>query len=202
MRVYERQPYAGDLVFAAFSGSHQDAIAKGMHGEKEKNCDKWTVPYLPIDPVDVGRTYDSDVIRINSQSGKGGVSYILKQNFSISLPEQMREEVGYAVKQVSDEEHKELSPQWVYEIFEGKYIDYSPNFQIVESHFKQNDGIMAEVTIQCGDKRTIVDANGNGRLDAVSNTIKQFFGISMNLPFMKNMRFQTVRHLRQWLMWE
>ena len=181
MRVYERQPYAGDLVFSAFSGSHQDAIAKGMAWRKEKNCDKWTVPYLPIDPVDVGRTYDSDVIRINSQSGKGGISYILKQNFSISLPEQMREEVGYAVKQVSDEEHKELSPQWVYEIFEGKYIDYSPNFQIVESHFKQNDGIMAEVTIQCGDKRTIVDANGNGRLDAVSNTIKQFFGISYEL---------------------
>ena len=181
MRVYERQPYAGDLVFSAFSGSHQDAIAKGMAWRKEKKCDKWTVPYLPIDPVDVGRTYDSDVIRINSQSGKGGISYILKQNFSISLPEQMREEVGYAVKQVSDEEHKELSPQWVYEIFEGKYIDYSPNFQIVESHFKQNDGIMAEVTIQCGDKRTIVDANGNGRLDAVSNTIKQFFGISYEL---------------------
>ena len=181
MNVYERQPYAGDLVFSAFSGSHQDAIAKGMAWRTEKNCSKWTVPYLPIDPVDVGRTYDSDVIRINSQSGKGGISYILKQNFSISLPEKMREEVGYAVKQVSDEEHKELSPQWVYEIFESQYIDNTPNFQIVESHFKQNDGIMAEVTIQCGEKKTIVDANGNGRLDAVSNTIKQFFGISYEL---------------------
>ena len=83
MRVYERQPYAGDLVFSAFSGSHQDAIAKGMAWRKEKNCDKWTVPYLPIDPVDVGRTYDSDVIRINSQSGKGGISYILKQKFQV-----------------------------------------------------------------------------------------------------------------------
>lgn len=112
MQVYARQPYAGDLVFTAFSGSHQDAIAKGMAFREEKKAEKWTVPYLPIDPVDVGRTYDSDVIRINSQSGKGGISYILKQNFSISLPEKMREEVGYAVKQVSDEEHKELSPQW------------------------------------------------------------------------------------------
>ena len=181
MKVYERQPYAGDLVFSAFSGSHQDAIAKGMNWREEKNCDTWTVPYLPIDPVDVGRTYDADVIRINSQSGKGGVSYILKQNFSIQLPEKMREEVGYAVKHVSDEAHKELSPQWVYEIFENEYIEHTPNFAITECHFKQNEGIMAEATIQCGGKKVIVDANGNGRLDAVSNIIKQYFGISYEL---------------------
>ncbi|MBD5156593.1 MAG: helix-turn-helix domain-containing protein, partial [Butyrivibrio sp.] len=99
----------------------------------------------------------------------------------IALPEKMREEVGYAVKQVSDEEHKELSPRWVYEIFENNYIEYSPHFKISECHFKQNDGIMAEVTIACGEKKTIVDANGNGRLDAVSNTIKQYFGISYEL---------------------
>ncbi len=181
MQVNARQPYGGDLVFSAFSGSHQDAIAKGMAWREEKQLDKWTVPYLPIDPVDVGRTYDSDVIRINSQSGKGGVSYILKQNFSLSIPEKMREEVGYAVKQVSDETHKELSPQWVYEIFENNYIDYVPNFSIAECHFKQNDGIMAEVTILSGGKKAVVDANGNGRLDAVSNTIKQYFGISYEL---------------------
>ena len=181
MTVNARQPYAGDLVFSAFSGSHQDAIAKGMAWREEKKLDKWTVPYLPIDPIDVGRTYDGDVIRINSQSGKGGVSYILKQNFSIALPEKMREEVGYAVKQVSDEEHKELSPQWVYEIFENNCIENTPYFNISECHFKQNDGIMAEVTICCGEKKTIVDANGNGRLDAVSNTIKQYFGISYEL---------------------
>ena len=181
MRVNERQPYAGDLVFSAFSGSHQDAIAKGMAWRDEKKLTTWTVPYLPIDPVDVGRTYDSDVIRINSQSGKGGISYILKHNFSIAVPEKMREEVGYAVKQVSDEEHKELSPQWVYEIFEDNYIHYTPYFQIAEAHFRQEDGIMAEVTIQYGEKKTVVDANGNGRLDAVSNTIKQYFGISYEL---------------------
>ncbi len=181
MHVYERQPYAGDLVFTAFSGSHQDAIAKGMAWRAEKNLEKWTVPYLPIDPVDVGRTYDADVIRINSQSGKGGVSYILKQNFSISIPEKMREEVGYAVKQVSDEEHKELSPQWVYEIFEENYINPMPYFHISDFHFKKDDGVMAEATIVCGEKKTIVDANGNGSLDAVSNTIKQFFGVSYNL---------------------
>ena len=181
MRVYERQPYAGDLVFTAFSGSHQDAIAKGMAWREEKQDESWTVPYLPIDPVDVGRTYDADVIRINSQSGKGGISYILKQNFSISVPEKMREEVGYAVKQVSDEEHKELSPQWVYEIFTENYVNYTPNFTITDCHFRQENGIMAEATIACGEKKTIVDANGNGRLDAVSNTIKQYFGISYEL---------------------
>lgn len=181
MHVYERQPYAGDLVFTAFSGSHQDAIAKGMAWRSEKQLQTWTVPYLPIDPVDVGRTYDADVIRINSQSGKGGISYILQQNFSISIPKKMQEEVGYAVKQVSDEEHKELSPQWVYEIFEENYVNYMPYFHIPECHFKQSNGIMAESTIAWGEKKVIVDANGNGRLDAVSNTIKQYFNISYEL---------------------
>ncbi len=181
MHVHERQPYAGDLVFTAFSGSHQDAIAKGMQWREDKRTDKWTVPYLPIDPKDVGRNYEADVIRINSQSGKGGVNYILKQNFGISLPEAMREEVGYLVKDISDQEHKELSPQWVYEIFSENYIENMPFFQIPECHFKQIDGIMAETVIVCGDKRTVVDANGNGRLDAVSNTIKQYFDISYQL---------------------
>lgn len=181
MHVYERQPYAGDLVFTAFSGSHQDAIAKGMKWREEGKDEKWTVPYLPIDPMDVGRTYDADVIRINSQSGKGGISYILKQNFSISLPKAMQEEFGYTVKSVSDKEHKELSPQWVYEIFEDNYLIYTPVFRVEECHFKQVQGIMAEVAILCGEKKTIVDANGNGRLDAVSNTIKQFFNISYEL---------------------
>ena len=181
MQVNDRAPYAGDLVFSAFSGSHQDAIAKGMAWREEKKLKTWTVPYLPIDPVDVGRTYDSDVIRINSQSGKGGISYILKQNFSISMPVAMREEVGYAVKQVSDEEHKELSPQWVYEIFEENYVNRMPYFTVGECHFKQNDGIMAEASINFGGKTTVVDANGNGRLDAVSNTLKQFFSISYEL---------------------
>ncbi len=181
MHVHERQPYAGDLVFTAFSGSHQDAIAKGMQWREDQNSEKWFVPYLPIDPKDVGRNYEPDVIRINSQSGKGGVNYILKQNFGISLPEAMREEVGYLVKDVSDNEHKELSPQWVYDIFVENYVDNTPFFQINECHFKQIDGIMAEAIITCGDKKTTVDANGNGRLDAVSNTIKQYFGVSYQL---------------------
>ncbi len=126
MSVPPRQPYAGDLVFTAFSGSHQDAIAKGMQWKEDGKTEKWCVPYLPVDPKDVGRTYDSDVIRINSQSGKGGVNYTLKQNFGITLPEAMREEVGYLMKSVSDEEHKELSPQWIYDIFADNYINRRP----------------------------------------------------------------------------
>lgn len=181
MKVHERQPYAGNMVFTAFSGSHQDAIAKGMLWREEKKLKKWTVPYLPIDPRDVGRTYDGDVIRINSQSGKGWVSYVLKQNFSISLPEAMREDVGYVVKQFSDATHRELSPQNIYEIFEEKYLLSTPHFRIVKCDFTQADGIMAEIVISNGEREVIADANGNGRLDAVSNAIKQFFRTNYRL---------------------
>lgn len=183
MHVYERQPYAGDLVFTAFSGSHQDAIAKGMAYRDEKQCDTWTVPYLPIDPKDVGRQYDSDVIRINSQSGKGGVNYILKQSHGINLPQAMRAEVGYLVKDVSDKAHKELTPDWVYQIFSDNYINTKPVFHVDECHFKQGDGITAEAMINHAGETRVVTAMGNGRLDAVSNAIKQYFNISYELTF-------------------
>ena len=108
---------------------------------------KRQVPYLPIDPKDFGREYDSDVIRINSQSGKGGVNYILMHSHGINLPKAMREEVGYMVKDVSDKAHKELTPDWVYQIFSDHYINTKSIFHIDECHFKQVDGITAEVTI-------------------------------------------------------
>ena len=183
MHVYERQPYAGDLVFTAFSGSHQDAIAKGMQCREESKSNVWTVPYLPIDPKDVGREYDSDVIRINSQSGKGGVNYILKQSHGINLPQQMRAEVGYLVKDVSDKAHKELSPEWVYQIFSDNYINTKPIFHVDECHFKQTDGITAEVTINHQNENRTITAMGNGRLDAVSNALKQYFNVSYELSF-------------------
>ena len=183
MKVSPRQPYAGDLVFTAFSGPHQDAIAKGMAWREEHDCKTWTVPYLPIDPQDVGRRYDSDVIRINSQSGKGGVNYILKQSFGISLPEKMREEVGYMVKDVSDKAHQELTPDVVYRIFEDHYISAKPIFSVDECHFKQEDGIVAEATIHQNDNNHKITGVGNGRLDAVSNAIKHYFGISYELAF-------------------
>lgn len=130
MRVYERTPYAGDLVFTAFSGSHQDAISKGMAWrEAGKSGDRWDVPYLPLDPKDVGREYESDVIRINSQSGKGGVAFVLKQNFGMDLPDKMKEEVGYLVKGVSDRRHQELSPEAIYRIFEEHYVNLCDVFR-------------------------------------------------------------------------
>ncbi|MBP7347913.1 MAG: 2-isopropylmalate synthase [Butyrivibrio sp.] len=182
MHIYERQPYAGALVFTAFSGSHQDAISKGFAWhEQKKDKGIWSVPYLPIDPKDLGREYDGDVIRINSQSGKGGVSYILKTNYGMMVPKAMQEDVSYTIKDISDREHAELSPERIYQIFEDKYVHNDGAFQIIDCHFKQGDGILAEVTILHAGKEHVVAANGNGRLDAVSNAIKQYFDISYEL---------------------
>lgn len=183
MQVHERMPYAGDLVFTAFSGSHQDAISKGMAWWREgKSGGRWTVPYLPIDPQDLGREYESDVIRINSQSGKGGIAFILKQNFGMSLPDKMKEEVGYLMKGISDRRHRELAPGDVYRIFEDQYINQREVFSIPECHFKQiEDGIEAEVTIEQNKERRVIQTMGNGRLDAVSNAVKLYFGISYEL---------------------
>lgn len=182
MKVSPRQPYAGELVFTAFSGSHQDAIAKGLKHYRESEEHEWDVPYLPIDPEDVGRSYDSDIIRINSQSGKGGVAFILKQHYGMTLPVQMREDVGYAVKDVSDVEHKELSPEWVYEIFSSRYMDRDDIFTVPECHFQQKDGIIATVTIRKRDGEEFeVEAFGNGRINAVNNALKETFGLNYEL---------------------
>lgn len=172
MHVYERTPYSGALVFAAFSGSHQDAIAKGMKWREEKALYDWTVPYLPIDPHDVGREYETDVIRINSQSGKGGIGYVLEQNYGYDLPPKMREALGYAVKSVSDHLHKELSPKDIYGIFNGEYVNKRAPFAIPEAHYIQKDGIYAMVTAIENDIQVEYTGKGNGRLDAVVNAIK------------------------------
>lgn len=181
MTIDDRRPYCGKLVFAAFSGSHQDAISKGMHYRIENNPDLWTVPYLPINPEDVGRTYDSDVIRINSQSGKGGVAYVLEHNYGMLIPKKMREDLGYAVKDVSDNAHKELSPAEVLEIFEKRYKNHTPVFKLDGVHFKQVDGIEASVNIVKDGKEEVVTAKGNGRLDAVSIALSNFFGKPCNI---------------------
>ena len=178
MSVYDRTPYAGKLVFAAFSGSHQDAIAKGMKWREDHTCRYWTVPYLPIDPQDVGREYETDVIRINSQSGKGGIGYLLEHNFGYVLPAKMREDVGYTVKGYSDRSHKELSPAEVLEIFEKEYVGINAPIELVDYHFvRRGDTIKAIVTINQNGETLDVSAEGNGRLDAVSNAIKKQLGI-------------------------
>lgn len=181
MKVNERSPYSGKLVFAAFSGSHQDAIAKGMKWREEKKCEHWTVPYLPLDPTDVGRVYEADVIRINSQSGKGGIGYILETKYGYDLPKKMREQFGYLVKSVSDHEHRELMPDEIFSIFQQKFVNLESPMKITEQHFVQHDGIEAKVTLEYNGKIAVVTDNGNGRLDAVSNAISSYLGLEYSI---------------------
>ena len=181
MHVYERSPYAGSLVFAAFSGSHQDAIAKGMTWRKEHNLHEWTCPYIPIDPHDIGRTYDADVIRINSQSGKGGIGFVLEQNYGYNLPPKMREALGYKVKSVSDHSHKELSAGEVLHIFEDTFLNRRKPLNVIEAHFAQVNGITATVTLDLNGQRKVVTSVGNGRLDAVANAIQSATGMEFHL---------------------
>ncbi len=184
MSVDPRSPYSGALVFAAFSGSHQDAIAKGMTFRMDNDPDRWTVPYLPIDPTDIGRNYDADVIRINSQSGKGGVGYILERNYGLNLPPKMREAMGYAAKDLSDHLHKELQPDEIYNLFLDKFKDVVKPFDINGVHFKQEDKrvISAEVNCRKGDEEfSIVKAKGNGRLNAVSLALKKKYHLDYEL---------------------
>lgn len=183
MSVEARRPYCGQLVFAAFSGSHQDAISKGVHYREIHDPSKWTVPYLPINPEDVGRKYDSDVIRINSQSGKGGVAYVLEYNYKMDIPKLMRADLGYAVKDVSDVAHKELSPEEILNIFNKRYIKYNPEFKITSVKFSQEDGSSAEarITMEINGESETVSGRGNGRLNAVSNVLETRFNINYNL---------------------
>ena len=182
MQIYERSPYSGALVFAAFSGSHQDAIAKGMHWRENGDLEHWTVPYLPIDPTDVGRNYDADVIRINSQSGKGGVGYVLETKFGLNLPPKMREAMGYAAKAVSDHKHKELHPDEIFSLFKSTFENVVEPYSINEVHFQQKeDGIATRVTSTFRGKTIVTEASGNGRLDAVSNALKKAYELKYTL---------------------
>ncbi|MBP3721677.1 MAG: 2-isopropylmalate synthase [Selenomonadaceae bacterium] len=179
MHVHDRQPYAGNLVFAAFSGSHQDAIAKGMKYREETDPSRWTVPYLPIDPQDVGREYEGSVIRINSQSGKGGVGFIMEHQYGIEMPKKMRENFGYAVKSVSDQKHKELLPDEVYQIFIDDYVNVTTPYELVDFTLKKEpDGIRSgTVDLKIDGVKKTFSARGNGRLDAVSNALQENLGV-------------------------
>ena len=182
MHVYERSPYAGSLVFAAFSGSHQDAIAKGMAWRKEKNLHQWTVPYLPVDPQDISRTYDADVIRVNAQSGKGGIGYLLEQAYGYILPPKMREHLSYQCKSVSDHDHRELKAEDVLAIFMDHYLNVNHPLVISSLHFTQNaEGVDAIVTFLRHGRETTVQSKGNGSLDAVSNALKAYSGADYTL---------------------
>lgn len=183
MHVYERSPYSGQLVFAAFSGSHQDAIAKGMKWRETEERVHWTVPYLPIDPTDVGREYEADVIRINSQSGKGGIGYLMETKYGYNIPAKMRESFGYLVKGVSDRAHKELQPEDVMKIFNESYVNIEDIVSAPSIRFSHKDGGMIEaaVTINHGGTSEVVNGIGNGRLNAVHNALKSHLGVEFVL---------------------
>lgn len=177
MHVYERSPYAGALVFAAFSGSHQDAIAKGMTFRAKHQLHQWNVPYIPIDPKDIGRTYDADVIRVNSQSGKGGICYLLEQSYGFNLPSKMREHFSYFCKNVSDHEHKELKPDEVYRLFSENYLNMPCEITVSDFDFaRENETVSVTVTFVRDNVETVVDADGNGFLSAVNNALLAFTG--------------------------
>ena len=181
MEIYPREPYCGKLVFAAFSGSHQDAIAKGMKCREEDPNQMWTVPYLPLNPEDIGRTYDGDVIRINSQSGKGGIGFLLETKYGFLLPKAMKEDVGYTIKGYSDHQHKELQPDEVVDLFKQDYVNVSTPINYLECHFQQIDGIQCELTLERDGIHKVYHGQGNGRLDAISNALKRHFHIDYTL---------------------
>ena len=181
MSVYERQPYSGKLVFAAFSGSHQDDIAKGMAYHQQNSLSTWSVPYLPIDPKDVGRVYESDVIRINSQSGKGGISYILKEHYKADLPSILKEEFSYHIKDISDKAQKELSPDEICEIFEKDFVNLKSPLEIIDYSFSKKDAMQVELKLRLNSKEQSLSAKGNGRLDSVANALRKALDINFEI---------------------
>ncbi len=191
MRVPERHPYGGELVFTAFSGSHQDAIAKGMKWREEQNPPHWNVPYLLIDPLDIGREYEGDIIRINSQSGKGGIGYILHHKYGLDLPTAMRENVGYLVKGVSDRKQKELQPDEIYEIFKESYINVQEPLAFERYHFAQHDDFQTTVKVRVNGEVIEIQGSGDGRLDAISNALQAHLDLSYSNLVYKEHALET-----------
>ncbi len=175
MKVPERQPYVGELVFTAFSGSHQDAINKGVHYMQSSNSPYWEIPYLPIAPADVGRQY-APIIRINSQSGKGGSAFVMQTYFGFDLPKTMHPEFGAIVQVETDRVGKELKPDQIYELFKTNYIDATSPYKLVRHSFMEyTEGEATKVdftgTLRHGDVEFEVTGTGNGPIDAFFNAI-------------------------------
>ena len=178
MKISERQPYIGELVFTAFSGSHQDAINKGVKYCKDTNSDYWEVPYIPIDPADVGRQYEP-IIRINSQSGKGGAAYVMEHNFGYELPKKMHPEFGALVQVKCDELGRELVPKELFEVFKDNYLEHPQKYVIENSRiFEESENgkeyvhFKGTIVIDGTDKRNTTGV-GNGPIDAFFNAIKK-----------------------------
>ena len=184
--VHPRHPYAGDLVFTAFSGSHQDAIKKGLAEMRNSNQELWEVPYLPIDPSDVGRSYEA-VIRINSQSGKGGVAYLLEKDHGLSMPRRLQIEFSQVIQKIADESGKEISPSDIWDNFQETYLNSSGNYEFIEHHINSSsnkDGTQSdEITIGLKHNTDIVSiiGRGNGPIDAMIDAIKKSFNLEIKI---------------------
>ena len=171
MKTHARHPYVGELVYTAFSGSHQDAINKGLAYQKSKEDEFWEVPYLPIDPADVGRSYES-IIRINSQSGKGGVAYILEKNYGYQLPKSMHPEIGKIVQAVTDAKGKVLDADEILEIFKETYFKMPEHISFVHVSLSSKDGISnCTLTYKYKNREITADGEGNGPIDACKNAL-------------------------------
>ena len=177
LKVHPRHPYAGKLVFTAFSGSHQDAINKGVNAMQKENNPYWEVPYLPIDPADLGRQYEP-IVRINSQSGKGGAAFVMHQSFGYVLPKAMHPEFGRLVKKDCDEKGREISAQEVFDIFNKEYLDVHEPYDLISYKiFEENGGdgkviVDFEGTIRHDHVTKDISGKGNGPIDAFFNAIK------------------------------
>lgn len=177
MTVHDRHPYAGDLVFTAFSGSHQDAIKKGMDMRAKEDTEgaRWEVPYLAIDPEDIGRDYEA-IIRINSQSGKGGVAYILERDFGLDLPKAMHPEVGKVVNDTADQGSRELSPQDVHKVFIQEYVNLKAPMELLSierEDYSQSGEVKVDADIRINGKSTRATGTGNGPISAFVDALEQ-----------------------------
>jgi 2-isopropylmalate synthase len=175
--VHPRHPYAGELVFTAFSGSHQDAINKGFKAMRGSNSPLWEIPYLPIDPQDVGRSYEA-VIRINSQSGKGGVAYVLEQDYGVVLPRKLQVEFGKIVQRIADSEGTELTSERIWECFEREYLGEQGSLALVDHRtWPEENGIRGlEATISDNGTRKKIKGRGNGPVDAYVGALAKVIG--------------------------
>jgi len=182
--VHPRHPYAGDLVFTAFSGSHQDAIKKGFHALKQSNSGLWDVPYLPIDPKDVGRSYEA-VIRVNSQSGKGGIAYLLEKEHGLNMPRRLQMEFSQTIQVIADRSGKELSTAQIWEVFQEEYLATRDPYSFVE-HRTAPDTHATELrtltaTIVDGGKERIINGRGNGPIDAFVDAMRRHCGVDIEV---------------------
>ena len=179
--VPPRHPYAGDLVFTAFSGSHQDAIKKGFQAIKKSNDPKWEVPYLPIDPADLGRNYEA-VVRINSQSGKGGVAFLLEKDHGVSLPRRLQISLSQRIQKLADDTGKEISSSQIWDIFEKKYLQPVNNYSYIKHSSSSKDDLhKLELTMNMNNEETTIQGSGNGPIDSFVNGLSEKIGVEIKV---------------------